>query len=190
MQKNSVFRTFCATFRKKCVKTMFFHVLQDSLYNVRNKNAKNTVFKLLARHSAKSVRKPCFSTSFETLCTFFAENANISVLWSSCATLSKMWEKTLFFHVFRGTIHKVRKSCENSVFWAFCARFREKCEKTMFFFSSFSRHFVQISLEMLNNSVFQAFYATILKMCEKKVFFHVFIMLFYHVVSVFFHVFQ
>ena len=75
-------------------------------------------------------------------------------------------------------------------FLSFLREIPRKVWENNVFFSSFSRHFVQISLEMLNNSVFQAFYATILKMCEKKVFFHVFIMLFYHVVSVFFHVFQ
>ena len=64
-----------------------------------------------------------------------------------------MREKTLFFHVFRATIHKVRESCENSVFWAFCARFREKCEKTVFF-SRFSRHFVQSSQKMRNKQRF------------------------------------
>ena len=138
MQKNSVFRTFCATFRKKCVKTMFFHVLQDTLYNVRNKNAKNTVFKLLARHSAKSVRKPCFSTSFETLCTFFAENANISVLWSSCATLSKMWEKTTkrssFFTFFEVLYTKFANHVKTAFFELFARDSAKSVRKQCFFF--------------------------------------------------------
>ena len=59
--KNSAFWAFCATFIKKCEKTVFFHVFRDTLYKVRQKCGKNAFFELFAPSSAKSVRKQCYS---------------------------------------------------------------------------------------------------------------------------------
>ena len=145
MLENSVFHVFRDTLykvRKKSVFSrdvmqkvwVFFHVFQDTLYKVRRKWEKLAFFKFFLRRSPKSVRKQCFFTFFETLCTKFAENVKNSVFWAFYATFRKKCEKTVFFsrysRHFVQSSHRIRK---NSVFWAFCATFRNKCEKTVFF---------------------------------------------------------
>ena len=210
--KNSVFLAFCTTSHKKCEKTVFFTFF-EAIHTKLAKNAKKTAFfELSARRSIKSVWKQCsFHVLQDTLYNvrkkmqktpflsfrrdipqkvwenrvfprlsrqrFLQKNANISVLWSSCATLSKM----CFFSRFSRYYTQSSQIMWKQRFLSFLREIPRKVRENNVFFSSFSRHFVQISLEMLNNSVFPT------KSVRKK---YVFIMLFYHVVSVFFHVFQ
>ena len=89
------------------------------------------------RRSLKSVRKQCFFTFFETLCTKFAKNA----------------KKTAFLSFLRDVRQKV---WENSVFSRFSRHFvqsSQKCEKTVFFLS-FLR---EVHQEVWENSVFRVF---------------------------------
>ena len=144
--------------RKQC----FFHVFRDTLNKVRKKCEKqrflsflldvpqkvwgNSVFSRLLGHFVQSSRK-----KFKNRVFFF------------CATLCKECEKTMFFHLFRDTLYKVRRKWEKSAFFA--RRLCKKSEKTVFF-SRFSRHFVQSSQKMRKFSVFWAFSATFPKKCE------------------------
>ena len=57
---------------------------------------KNSIFELFARCPAKSVRKQCFFTVFETLCTKFAKNAKKQRFLSFLHdVLQKVWENTV-----------------------------------------------------------------------------------------------
>ena len=99
-------------FCKKREKTVFSHVFRDILNKVRKKCEK-TFFELLAWRPRKSVRKSVFfSRFFEALSTKFAKNdKKNSVFWFFCTSSTKK-RNYCFFHVFRGTLYKVRKKCE------------------------------------------------------------------------------
>ena len=104
MRENSVFsrssRQFVLTkFAKNAEKQRFLRFLLDVIQ--------------------KSVRKRCFFTSFETLCTNFAKNAKIAFSSDFCATIRKMCEKTVFFQVFRDTLYKIHKNAKKQNFLSF-----------------------------------------------------------------------
>ena len=104
MRENSVFsrssRQFVLTkFAKNAEKQRFLRFLLDVIQ--------------------KSVRKRCFFTSFETLCTKFAKNAKVAFSSDFCATIRKMCEKTVFFQVFRDTLYKIHKNAKKQNFLSF-----------------------------------------------------------------------
>ena len=149
---------FWATLCKKCEKTVFFHVFQDTLYKVRRKWEKSAYFELFLRRSPKSVSKQCFLSSFETLCTKFAENAENSVselfLRRSAQSVRKLCffhffmrrsaksvKKQCFFTFFRNTLYKVRRKCEKQRILSFLLDVPQKVLENSVF-SRFSRHFV------------------------------------------------
>ena len=102
---------------KKYEKTVFFHVFRDTLYKVHKNCEKKTFFELSARCSSKSVRKQCFFTFFETICTKFTDNAKNSFFITFCMMFIKKCENIVFFHVFRDTLYKVHKKCDKHRFF-------------------------------------------------------------------------
>ena len=152
MRKKSVFWAFCATFLKKCKKTVFFDVFRDTLYKVRKTCEKTTFFVLFARRLSKCVRKQCFFfTFFETLCMYkvlkkcektaffelFALSFAKSMRKQRFFTFFKKGEKQCFLTFFETLCTKFAKNAINSVFRAFCApkvwEIRKKCGETAFF---------------------------------------------------------
>ena len=67
--------------------------------------------------NVKNVLETRFYYTTEILCTKFAKNAKNSVSSAFCATFLKNCEKTVFYHVFRDTLYKVRKKCEKQRFF-------------------------------------------------------------------------
>ena len=157
---------------------------------------KSAFFELFARRSSKSVRKQLFSLfsrhfeqssqkmrktaffelfaliKFRQKCEKFAKNAKKQRFLSFLRDVpQKVWE-TVFFHVFRDTLYKLRIICEKtSVFWAFCATILKKCEKQCFF-----TFFETVCTKFAKNAkktAYLSFCATFLNKCEKRVF-HVF----------------
>ena len=96
-----------------------------------------------------------------------------SVFWAFCTNSHKKCVKTVFFHVFRDTLYKVRKNAKNSVFSNFLHVVPQKVWENSVF-SRFSRHFEQSSQKMRKKTFFWAFCMTSQKKCEKTVFFYVF----------------
>ena len=95
---------------KQCIFTFSIHSVRSS-----QKVRKTPFFVLFARKTVLSTmfKKQCFITFFETLCTKFAKNAKKQRFFLAFCTIScKKCEKTVFFHVFRDTLYKVRKKCE------------------------------------------------------------------------------
>ena len=195
VRKQYFFHVFWNTLykvRKKCWKTAFFELfLRRSAKSVR----KQCFIHFFLRRSAKSVRKQCFFfTIFETLCTKFAKKSvffarrfakSVSVLsrfsrqfvqslqkisknsvfWTFYATFRQKCKKTVFFHVFRDTLYKVRDKSLKTEFFLRDVMQRVWENNVL---SPFSRHFVQSSQKMRKISVFCA---TLCKKCEKTVFF-------------------
>ena len=110
-----VFRDTLYKVRNKCGNNLvFFNILHDVHQKVKEnsvfsrfsrpivqssqKIAKNSVFCAFARWSSKSVRKQCIFTCFETLCSKFAINVEIT---------------SFFFNILHDVHQKVK---ENSVF--------------------------------------------------------------------------
>ena len=69
----------------------------------------------ICRTSCKKLKKHCFFSHF--LRCFFA---------MSC----KKWEKTVFFHVFRDTLYKVRKKCEKQRLLSFFSKKLKSTKKS------------------------------------------------------------
>ena len=175
---------------KKCEKQRcflrrhVFHVFRGTLYKVRKKLRKNSVF-LSFLHDViqkvwKSVRQNTkkrhvfFWAFFETLCTKFAKNAEktcfffeknkvffFETLFARKTVPQKKVRKQCFFHVFRDTFvqssQKMRKTLR-----AFLSFLHDKVniksvrkQKTVF--SRFSRHFVQSSHKMRKTAFFELF---------------------------------
>ena len=123
IRKNSVFWAFCATFRKKCEKTVFFSRFSRHFVLSSRKKFKNSVF--FARRYAKSVRKQCSFTFFETLCTKFAENEKNQRFLRD--VMQKVWENSIFSRCLRHFV-QIRIKCWKTVFFSlFPKTFRKKC---------------------------------------------------------------
>ena len=101
----------------------------------------------------------------------------------------KKCEKTVFFHVFRDTLHKVRKNCEKTAFFELFARCPAKSVRKQCFFTFFETlctKFAKIAKKqrflsflhdvlqkVLENSVFSRFsrhFARSSQKCEKTAF--------------------
>ena len=219
MRKTSFFELFarCSakSVRKQC---FFFHVFRNTLYKVRKKCWKTAFFDLFLRRSAKSVRKQCFIhfflrrsaksvrkqcffTFFEIICANFARKTKKERFLRDGP--QKVWENSVFFHVFWDTLYKVHKTKrfffsrrfaksvsvlsrfsrqfvqssqkirKMSVFWVFFLRRSPKSVRKQSFFTFFETLCTKFA-ENAKNSVFWTFYATFCQKCEKTVFFHVF----------------
>ena len=158
---STFFETLSTKFAKNAEKQRFLSFLHDVLQKVWESSVfsrfsrhfvrssqqmrKTAFFENLAWCPAKSVRKECFLTFFETLCTKFAKKK------TAC-------RKTAFF------LYKVRKKCEKTAFFSFLHDVLQKMWENSVF-SRFSRHFLQSSQKMPKNSVFWAFCTMSCKKC-------------------------
>ena len=137
MRKNSVFRAFCMTVPQKLWENSVFHVFETLCIKFAKNEKKTGFFKLFARRPTKSVRKQCFSRFWDTLYKVRKKMRWNSVFWAFCTTSHEKCEKTVFFHVFRGTLDKVRRKCEKQRFLSFLIRLstksvRKQCSFTFF----------------------------------------------------------
>ena len=183
-----VFRHFVKVRAKKQL-FQFFHVFQcfflrDTLYKVRKKYAKNSVFLSFLHERKQSFsRKKCekkqcfctilsrkqrFFTFFETLSTKFEEKQRFL---SFLHDVPLKVRGNSFFHVFRDTSYKVRKNANKQRFFNFLHDIKKSVRKQCFFYV-----FRDISYKvqkMRKNSVFWAFARCPTKIRENSVF-HVF----------------
>ena len=170
-------------FCKKREKTVFSHVFRDILNKVRKKCEKKTFFELLAWRPRKSVRKSVLFSRFSRHSVQSSQKMikKNSVFWAFCTSSTKNVRNYCFFHVFWGTLYKVRIICEKTAFFvrAFCTTSLNKCEETVFF--PVFRDTVQSSQKFDKKKYFELF-PTFRKKCEKTVFFsHAFWDTFYKV---------
>ena len=155
MRKTSFFELFARCSAKSVRKQCFFHVFRNSLYKVRKKCWKTAFFELFLRRSAKSVRKQCFIhfflrrsansvrkqcffTFFEIICAKFARKTKKERFLRDGP--QKVWENSVFFHVFWDTLFKVRKKKR---FFFFCATFCKNCECSFTFFKTVCTKFAE-----------------------------------------------
>ena len=179
MRKTASFKLFARRSSKSVRKQCFFTFF-ETLCTKFAKNAKKQRFLSFSALTfrSKSVRKQCFFlTFFETLCTKFAKNAKKQRFLSFlCDVYQKVWENSVFFHVFRDTLYKVRKNVKKQRFFelfensVFSRRSSKSVRKSVF--SRFSRHFVQSSHKMRKKKTafFELFERRSAKNARKKFF--------------------
>ena len=132
--KNSVFWAFCATFRKKCEKTVFFfNVFRDTLYKIRKKAIKQRILSFFARRFAKVWENSVFSHFSRYFVQSLQKNRKTEFIELFAGRSAKNVRKQCFLAFFEHSVQKFAKYCEKQRFWAFRLRFGEKCEKTVFF---------------------------------------------------------
>ena len=137
----------------------FFHVFRDTLYKVCIL-CENRVFLLflVTLCSAKSVRKQCFLTFFETLCTKFAKNSIKQRYFELLARrFRKVWENSVFFlsrFSRYSFVQSLQKMIGKTEFIELFAGRSAKNVRNYSVFSRFLRHSVQSSQNMRKTAFF------------------------------------
>ena len=172
-EKKQLFLAFCTISCRKCEKTAFFHVFQDTLYKVRKKCEKQRFLRFLHDVRQKVNENSAFSRfsrhSVQSLQNMRKKHRFFSFLHD---VLQKVWENSVFFHVFRDNSYKVCKKCEKTAFFELFGRRPSKSVSKQCFFTFFETLCMN-SQKMRKNSVFWVFW-TSRKKCKKTAFFHVF----------------
>ena len=156
MRKTAFFEHFARCPAKSVRKHCFFHVIRDTLYNVRLKFEKNDVFWAYARLSTKSF---CVKSVFTRFLRHFVRFCKKCDKQRSLIVLrdvpQKLWEKwVFFFHFFRDIIYKVRINAKNSVFYLYAWRSAKSVRKQFF---TFFETFVESSPKMQKTVFFELF---------------------------------
>ena len=176
-RKNSVFWAFCATFRKKCEKTVFSLIFLDTLYKVCKKFEKqsllsflrdvqpkmweNSVFWCFLEHSVQSFRK-----------VWYAKNSVFElIVWGSAKSVWKQFFSRFSRH-FVQSLHIMRK--QSFLLFFSYSMFFKKREKTVFFHVIRDTSY-EVRKMCEKTAFFELFARSPCKNCQKKVFlFHVF----------------
>ena len=135
MRKNSVFWAFCATFPKKCEKTVFFNVFRDTLYKVCKKCKKRRFLSFLRDVPQKVWGNSVFSRYLRHL---------------NLLKVSQKLRKTAFFELSaRCSSKSVWKQCFFTFFETLFTKFSKNAEKQRFL--SFLRDISQVARKYCAN---------------------------------------
>ena len=146
MWKNLVFWAFCTMFIKKWEKTLFFSRFSRHIVRISSqKMQKTALFELFAWCFVKGVRKQCFFTFFETLCTKFRKKSGKNSVFLSVLhdVHQKVWENSVFSCFSRHFVQSSQLIWKIAFFELFARCSSKVWENSVF--SRFSRHIVQSS---------------------------------------------